>query len=202
MSWRAWTAGAKRIRTLKGNKRKPPEPIKQWNIVRGDTVAVLSGKDKGKQGKVVAVARKQNRVIVGGLNTHIRVLPALGDFPGGRMLSEAPLHISNVALVDPTDSLPCRVRYKYTEEGERVRVSRRSGMILPKPPELTERKDFSSRSGYVEGPQDTKPEAVALRTFVPSLLSFREEVAAAVAIPLEKTATPRTAANTDKQAKS
>ena len=53
---------------------------------------------------------------------------------------------------------------------------------------------------HAEGPQDTKPEAVALRTFVPSLLSFREEVAAA--IPLEKTATPRTAANTDKQAKS
>lgn len=85
-----------------------------------------------------------------------------------RIAGEAPLHVSNVALVDPEDGLvttptrlmgvayrhvsshrkPCRVSYKYTEEGEKVRVSRRSGRIIPKAAELLDRKDFKSRSGY------------------------------------------------------
>ena len=86
MSWRPWTAAAKRVAQLRGNKRKPLEPIKKWNIVRGDLVnfclvsicareicipqvEILAGKDKGKQGKVSVVARKQHQVIVSGMNT-------------------------------------------------------------------------------------------------------------------------------------
>ena len=147
MSWRPWTAAAKRVAQLRGNKRKPLEPIRKWNVVRGDLVSliaavrctillktrivncipqveILAGKDKGKQGNVSVVARRQHQVIVSGLNTvsfasteiflymylglglvlqHIRVLPPSGEFPGGRVPSEAPLHISNVALVDPKD---------------------------------------------------------------------------------------------------
>uniref|UniRef100_A0A1X7SL01 KOW domain-containing protein n=1 Tax=Amphimedon queenslandica TaxID=400682 RepID=A0A1X7SL01_AMPQE len=64
-------------------------------------VQILCGKDKGRNGKVVAVARRTNRVFVGGLNTHIRVM--VGETARTRIASEAPLHVSNVALVDPED---------------------------------------------------------------------------------------------------
>ncbi|XP_064391336.1 large ribosomal subunit protein uL24m-like [Halichondria panicea] len=173
--WRPWTTAAKAAGRSRSRK-PPPEPLKKWNIVRGDLVQILAGKDKGVQGKVAAVIRKENRVIVGGFNTHIRVR-SLGEGKTIRVASEAPLHVSNVALVDPGDGQPCRIKYQYTEDGEKVRVSRRSGMIVPKPPELKERKDLPSRSAYLEGGQDTLAEDVTERTYIPSLLSFEEEIA-------------------------
>ena len=85
--------------------------------------------------------------------------------------------------------------YKYTEQGEKVRVSRRSGRIIPKPAELLDRKDFKSRSGYAgelkklqlnlsfllflrfpEGLKDTSGDAVLLRTYTPSLMTFEEDI--------------------------
>eukprot|EP00731_Ephydatia_muelleri_P016872 Em0009g1296a len=153
-------------------------------------VEILAGKDKGKQGKVSVVARKQHQVIVSGMNTHIRVLPPSGEFPGGRVPSEAPLHISNVALVDPKDGKPCRVKHMYTEEGVKVRVSRHSGSIIPKPPEVKERRDFKSRSGYIEGPKDTTPDDVTVRTYVPTLLTFEEEMQQLLVTKTKKEATP------------
>jgi large subunit ribosomal protein L24 len=69
MSWRPWTQSAKRVKSLRGHKRLQPDLIPHWKIVRGDLVQVLCGRDKGRQGKVVAVARSNNRVFVGGLNT-------------------------------------------------------------------------------------------------------------------------------------
>jgi large subunit ribosomal protein L24 len=85
MSWRPWTQSAKRVKSLRGHKRLQPDLIPHWKIVRGDLVSchviaraqdhsflqvqVLCGRDKGRQGKVVAVARSNNRVFVGGLNT-------------------------------------------------------------------------------------------------------------------------------------
>lgn len=181
MSWRPWTAAAKRVAQLRGNKRKPLEPIKKWNIVRGDLVEILAGKDKGKQGKISVVARKQHQVIVSGLNTHTRVLPPSGEFPGGRVPSEAPLHISNVALVDPKDGKPCRIKNMYTEEGLKVRVSRRTAAIIPKPPQAKERRDFKSRSGYIEGPKDTAAEDATTKTYIPVLFTFEEEMQQLVA---------------------
>lgn len=176
MSWKPWTRAAARARALRGHKRNLPEQIPHWKIVKDDLVEVLSGKDKGRQGRIVAVARSLNRVFVGGLNTHTRVLPAIGDFPGARIPSEAPLHISNVAIVDPVDGKPCRIKYQYTEDGEKVRVSKRSGRIVPKPAELTDRKDFKSRSGYPEGDKDTLSDDVLLKTYIPSLSMFHEDI--------------------------
>ncbi|XP_019859548.1 PREDICTED: uncharacterized protein LOC100632341, partial [Amphimedon queenslandica] len=156
MSWKPWTLAAARLKMVKSKDFKFPEPISRWNIVKGDLVQVLCGKDKGRNGKVVAVARRTNRIFVGGLNTHIRVM--VGETARTRIASEAPLHVSNVALVDPEDGKPCRIRYQYTEDGEKVRVSKRSGRIIPKPVEVLERRDFKSRGGYVEGSKDTTSE--------------------------------------------
>lgn len=176
MSWRPWTAAAKRVARLKGHKRKPPEPIKDWKIVRGDLVEVLSGRDKGKQGEVCLVARRKNSVMVEGTNTHLRRLPSRGEFPGGNIMAESLIHVTNVALVDPEDNKPCKVIYKYLEDGSKVRVSKRSGCVIPKPPTLPDRKDFKSRSGYIEGLKDTKPADVIKVTYVPSLTTFEEDI--------------------------
>ena len=64
----------------------------------------------------------------------------------------------------------------YTEEGQKVRISRRTGTVVPKPPELKDRKDFKSRATYIEGELDTKAEAVTKVTYIPSLNSFENDV--------------------------
>jgi large subunit ribosomal protein L24 len=139
-------------------------------------VELLAGKDKGKQGKVMEVDRSLNRVFVKGLNTHQRYIPPHGDFKGNYIASEAPLHYSNVALVDPEDMQATKISFRYLDSGEKVRVSRRSGRIIPKPVETTERRDFKTRSGYVEGSKDTPADQVTKRTYTPTLQLFEEEI--------------------------
>lgn len=170
MSWRASGKALKYIRATRGVNKKIPEPIKKWNIKKGDTVQVLAGKDKGKQGKVVVVDRNFNRVYVQGLHTHMVQVKADGF--SGKMQREAPLHYSNVALVDPGDGQPCRIKYMYTEDGEKVRASRRSGRIIPNP---VQSKDLN-RLAFPDGPMDTEAKAAARITFIPSLLTFEEEM--------------------------
>ena len=78
-------------------------------IVKGDEVVVISGKDRGKQGKVLRVDPKSERVYVEGLNIvkrHTRPRPGSME-PGGVIEREAPIHLSNVALRDPKDKKPC-----------------------------------------------------------------------------------------------
>ncbi|XP_065836772.1 large ribosomal subunit protein uL24m-like [Oscarella lobularis] len=173
---RPWSAAARRLRQLKGVKRKPPEPIRRWKMVRGDSVEVLAGKDKGKQGKLIDIDRKLNRVFVQGLNTHLKYTPPRDDYKGGYIASEAPLHYSKVALVDPADMKRARIGYQYRGDGEKVRVSNRTGTMIPKPLESKERRDFKTRNAYKEGPKDTRPDDVQTRTYRPSLLSFEEEI--------------------------
>ncbi|HEY0523823.1 MAG TPA: 50S ribosomal protein L24 [Stellaceae bacterium] len=99
-------------------------------IKKGDKVVVITGKDKGKTGEVVKVDPKESRVTVQGVNVvkrHTR--PQMGN-PGGIVEKEAPLHVSNVAHVDPKDGKPTRVGYKMLEDGRKVRVARRSGEVL------------------------------------------------------------------------
>jgi large subunit ribosomal protein L24 len=74
------------------------------------------------------------------------------------------------------DRKPCRIKYQFTEEGDKVRISKRSGRIIPKPIELLERKDFKLRSGYVDGPKDTKSEDVVRQTFVPQLINVGTDI--------------------------
>ena len=98
-----------------------------------DEVMVIAGKDKGKTGKVLRVEPKRERVYVEGLNMvkrHQRPLPGRPNMPVGVIEKEGPLHVSNVALLDPKDRKPTRVGTKRDEQGRRVRVARRSGQEL------------------------------------------------------------------------
>ena len=98
-----------------------------------DSVVVISGKDKGKTGKVIRVEPQKGRVYVEGLNMvkrHQRPNPARPNAQVGVIEKEGPIHISNVAIVDPKDHKPTRVGITRNEEGRRVRVTRRSGAQL------------------------------------------------------------------------
>ena len=95
-----------------------------------DEVIVISGKDKGKTGKIIRVDRSKDRVYVEGINIvkrHQRPNPARPNAPVGVIEREGPVHISNVALLDPKDHKPTRLGVRRTEDGGRMRVTKRSG---------------------------------------------------------------------------
>jgi large subunit ribosomal protein L24 len=95
-----------------------------------DEVIVISGKDKGKTGKIIRVDRSRDRVFVEGINIvkrHQRPNPGRPNAPVGVIEREGPVHVSNVALLDPKDRKPTRVGVRRTEDGSRMRVTRRSG---------------------------------------------------------------------------
>ena len=97
-------------------------------IRRDDQVVVISGKDRGKTGRVLRVDPEKERVYVEGMNIvkrHTRPRPGSTD-PGGVIEREGPIHVSNVMLIDPTDNKPTRVGI-IREDGKRVRVARRTG---------------------------------------------------------------------------
>jgi large subunit ribosomal protein L24 len=100
-------------------------------IHKGDTVLVISGKDKGAKGKVLQAYPARNKVLVEGVNRIKKHTPIStnqrGSRSGGIVTQEAPIHVSNVMVVD-SDGKPTRVGYRVDEEtGKRVRISRRNG---------------------------------------------------------------------------
>jgi large subunit ribosomal protein L24 len=103
-------------------------------IKKGDTVLVISGKDRGAQGRVIAAYPDRDKVLVEGVNRirkHTKVgQTARGAKTGGIVTQEAPIHVSNVMLVDPEGNKGTRVGYRVTEDGTKVRVAKRSGKDL------------------------------------------------------------------------
>ena len=98
-------------------------------VKKGDKVVVITGRDKGKRGEILKVLRDENRVIVQGVNMAQRHQKQSMQQEGGIVQKELPIHVSNVALIDPKTEKPTRVGYKM--DGERkVRVARRSGEAL------------------------------------------------------------------------
>ena len=99
-------------------------------IRKGDQVIVLSGKDKGRTGEVVKAMPRDGKVIVDGINVHARHRKPTQENPqGGIDRKPAPLQISNVALADPKDGKPTRVRFEE-KDGKRVRVAVKSGETI------------------------------------------------------------------------
>lgn len=97
-------------------------------IKKGDTVVVLTGKDKGSKGEVLQVMPTENRVIVDGVNIakkHQR--PSQANPQGGIQEIARPIHVSNVALADPKSGKATRVGYKVLKDGKKVRIARKSG---------------------------------------------------------------------------
>lgn len=99
-------------------------------IKKGDKVIVLAGKDKGKQGEVTKVMPSDNRVVVSGVNVVTRHQKPSQMDPGGIKRFEAPLHVSNVAHIDPKDGKATRVGFKTDEHGRKIRIAKRSGEAI------------------------------------------------------------------------
>ena len=99
-------------------------------IKKGDTVVVLSGKDKGKTGEVIRSMPKDNKVLVSGVNVAARHRkPTQTNPQGGIERKEAPLHVSKVAVADPKTGKPTRVRFEE-RDGKKVRIAAKSGELI------------------------------------------------------------------------
>ena len=115
----------------------------RWDIVRGDRVQVIARKhpEFGKQGIVKEMIRKQDRLIITGVNLKPKRIagnPEKG-IKGTTVMREQAIHYSNVNLIDPLTNVPTRVFRKILDDGTKVRVSKVSGAVIPKP-EVTRRK--------------------------------------------------------------
>ncbi len=99
-------------------------------IRKGDTVVVLSGKDKGKTGDVIRALPKDMKVVVSGVNIAVRhKKPDQANPQGGLERKEAPMHVSKVAIADPKSGKATRVRFE-TRDGKKVRVAAKSGELI------------------------------------------------------------------------
>lgn len=139
--------------------------IKTWKILRGDNVIINAGKDKGQMGTIKRVIRSQNRVIVEGKNLVKKHVRRGEGHEGGIFTVEAPIHVSNVQVLDPVTGAPCKIGYKYLEDGSKVRISRgqgASGSIIPRP-EILKVRDKPRIN--VVGLKDTVEEDVFERTY-------------------------------------
>ena len=104
------------------------------HVKKGDKVVVITGKDRGKRGRVLSVFPTKSRVLVEGVNfvkRNTRPNPQK-NIKGGILEKEAPIHISNVLLADPETNHPTRVGRKTLDDGSRIRVAKRSGATLDK----------------------------------------------------------------------
>jgi large subunit ribosomal protein L24 len=100
-------------------------------IRKGDRVQVLTGRDKGRRGEVIRVIPDENRALVQGVNMVKRHQKPQGmGQPGGIQEKEAPINLSNLALLDPKSDKPTRVGFKELEDGRKVRVARASGEVI------------------------------------------------------------------------
>lgn len=100
------------------------------HIKKGDTVQVIAGDDRGKQGRVLSVDAEKNRAIIEGVNIIIKHTKPTAKYPqGGRIEKEAPINLSNIALVDPKTNKPTRVAIKI-EDGKKIRIAKKSGQEI------------------------------------------------------------------------
>jgi len=100
----------------------------KMKLKKGDKVIVITGKDKGAKGEILRTMPQEGRVVVQGVNVakkHRK--PTQMNPQGGIESIELPIHVSNVALVDPKEDRPTRVGYKLLKDGKKVRVAKRSG---------------------------------------------------------------------------
>ena len=105
--------------------------MNKLHIKKGDTVKVIAGDDRGKEGRVLSVEASKNRAIVEGVNIVTKATKPNAQHPqGGLIKKEAPINISNIALIDPKTGKATRVGYKIDEAGKKVRYSKKSGQEI------------------------------------------------------------------------
>lgn len=137
-------------------------PIKRWKILRGDVVEVISGPEKGKRGRVIEAVRASNRVVVEGVQMVKKYVPMPESSSKKMVLTEAPIYVSRVAVICPETDKPTRIGYRFLEDGTKVRVSKKSGAIIPRPEILRQRRKPKPET---DGKKDTAPTVVMERTF-------------------------------------
>jgi len=96
----------------------------------GDKVVVISGKDKGKEGKITHVLRSENRVVVEGVNIVKKHVKGNGQQAGSINEMEAPIHASNVMILDPKTNKPTRIGHSINKDGKKIRVTKKSNSSL------------------------------------------------------------------------
>ena len=102
--------------------------MSKMHIKKGDTVYVLSGEDRGKQGRVLSVDATKNRGIGEGVNIVSKSTKPTAKYPqGGIVKMEAPINISNLSLIDPKSGKPTRIGIRVNDKGEKVRYAKKSG---------------------------------------------------------------------------
>ena len=99
-------------------------------IRKGDTVVVLTGKDKGRSGEVLRVMPKDGKALVQGVNTVTKHQKQTQNTEAGIVRREAPIQLSNIAISDPKDGKPTRIGFLIKDDGTKVRVAKRSGSEL------------------------------------------------------------------------
>jgi len=150
------------IRRLTAMKKGPIQRLGQYNVVKGDTVFVNSGKEKGKRGLVKDVNRNKNAVIVEGLNLVKKHVKSTPEHKGGIFTKEMPIHFSNLQLIDPVQDKPTRIKKGYVGDSKtKSRISKLSGAVIPKPAWVPIERPK-------DGPLDTAPEEVVTRTYFPA----------------------------------
>ncbi len=111
--------------------RRKHNLIPKLHVKKDDVVMVISGKDKGRKGRVLKVYPKKRRVLVEGINIVIKHMKPSAKHPdGGRIEMEAPIHVSNVMVVSPKTGEPSRVGRKRDDNGKWVRYLKKTGEIL------------------------------------------------------------------------
>ena len=99
-------------------------------IKKGDRVIVTTGRDKGKKGEVIRVYSEESRVLVSGVNLVKRHQKQTQKAQGGIVSKEAPVHVSNLAHVDPKDGSATRIGWKELNDGRKVRFAKKSGEVI------------------------------------------------------------------------
>lgn len=100
------------------------------NFKTGDKVVVIAGKDKGKEGKILKTLARENKVVVENVNVVKKHQKGNGQTPGGIVDMEAPIHASNVMIVDPKTKKPTRIGHSTDKNGKKIRVTKKSNSSL------------------------------------------------------------------------
>ena len=110
---------------------KQMRKVAKFHIRKGDTAIVIAGNDKGKKGKVLEVITSKSRAIIEGANMITKhVKPSANNPEGGIEKTEAPIHISNIMVVDPSSGDPTKVGRKLNDQGKLQRFSKKSGELI------------------------------------------------------------------------
>ncbi|QUB47088.1 50S ribosomal protein L24 [Prevotella sp. oral taxon 475] len=105
--------------------------MSKLHIKKGDEVIVLAGEDKGRKGKVLKVLVERERAFVEGINMVSKsTKPSAKNPQGGIVKQEAPIHVSNLSLIDPKSGKATRIAIKKTDDGKKVRIAKKSGEVI------------------------------------------------------------------------